>query len=133
MRKEQFFFLFYIILLFWLGGNIITHKMKNYTDDMRASALAEENTRTASQNEILKKYVIYLQTHAFRDKIIKDELGYKRRGETVISITNEETHRTYAVVSEDPIHPITYKQSSVQNTLHNYEKWIYFLFERNKK
>jgi len=133
MRKEQFFFLVYIFILLTLGWNIVTHKMKNYTNDTRQMALEAENTRIVSQNEILKKYVLYLQTQAFRDKIIKDELGYKRKGEQVISITNEETHRTYAAVSEDPIRPILYKESAPQDTMQNYEKWVYFLFERDMR
>jgi len=131
MRKEQVFFLIYIVLLFVLWWGIVTHKMKHYTSDTRQTALQSENTRIAEQNETLKKYVLYLQTQAFRDKIIKDELGYKRRGEQVISITNEETHRTYAVVSENPIRPILYKESAPQDTMKNYEKWMYFLFEKD--
>jgi len=96
---------------------------------------------TVGNEEILEKIedaqltLEYKNTRAYKNKVLKAERWMKNKGEIVISLIEEEQYKKYTqqapVREEEILHQDLLDEQSLLSTMSIYEKWIYFLFQKD--
>lgn len=83
----------------------------------------------------------YKTTRAYRNKILKEQQGLKNKGEKVVYLTSEQKYNKYVQNNEnweekngeEENEKILSPEEKITQSMTNYEKWKYFIFESNKK
>ncbi len=83
----------------------------------------------------------YKTTRAYRNKILKEQQGLKNKWEKVVYLTSEQKYNKYVQNNEnwkwknreEENEKILSPEEKITQSMTNYEKWKYFLFESNKK
>lgn len=128
MKNKHYIFLILIFLILYLLYLIINYKYKEFQINSHIELIEEWNIRVSQKIEDQKKYLEYINTNAYRNKILKEEQSMKNKWENIIFITNESKYNTF--IQEAPIIPTTIKKEvKIQDTMKIPEKWIYFLFQ----
>ena len=112
----QFEYNKYNISLYIKGQKGVINNIKTYLD---------ETTWT----------IKYLNTKAFKNKILKSDDWMKMKWEKVIILTSEKVYKKFSwkkvIKNLDEIKDE--KKYDITSTMSNFEKWIYFLLNKNVK
>jgi len=112
----QFEYNKYNISLYIKGQKGVVNNIKTYLD---------ETTWT----------IKYLNTKAFKNKILKSDDWMKMKWEKVIILTSEKVYKKFSwkkvIKNLDEIKDE--KKYDITSTMSNFEKWIYFLLNKNVK
>lgn len=108
-----------IFVLISVGRSV----MKNYAISQRIAELKQENVRLDQEKSYLNNLIAYYKTDTFKELKAREELGFKRPGEFVLSVPVEEDDREESDKNSfiAPIEPI-------QKPLPNYVKWYNYFF-----
>jgi len=131
MRKEQYIFLIFITIILYLLYLIIDYKYKEYKINNHIEIIQKNNLAMIAQIEKNKETLEYINTKAYKNKVLKEEQAMKNKGEVVIFITNEDKYNKFSKeTSEIEVLPVK-EEKSIQDTMEIKEKWIYFLFNKD--
>lgn len=113
---------------------IVEYKYKEYKIVSKIELLEKENN--AIRKEIIenKEYLEYLNTSAYKNKILKLDQALKSKGEEVVFITTQNFYDKYSVKLNEEVEvdiPLTDSERLNKQDKHNLEKWIYFLFKKD--
>lgn len=136
MTKRQYIFLFLLAILLYLSYTIIKYEYKKYiindykTEQRQIISEIREYIDTA--NNIIE----YKKSPAYKNKILKEQQGYKMKWEKVAYLTHETTYNKFkssapqvpeSNISESP------EAESITQTMTNFQKWIYFLLKKDTR
>ncbi len=128
--KRQYLFLLLVCVILYLSYLIVSYKYKEYQINTRIWFLEETNETLAQEIRKNKETLEYFNTKAYKNKVLKKEQSMKNKWEKVIFITNEEIFQTFTqeevVLSFESIQDI---QPNIYDSMTNYQKWMYFLFQ----
>ncbi len=131
MKKQQYVFLILIALILYFLYLIIQYKYKEYKINAHITVVENTNSKISENIKNNKQQLEYINTKAYKNKILKEEQSMKNKAEVVIFITNEDKYNKFSndnFVTET-IAPI--KEKQVQDNMEIFEKWIYFLFKKD--
>lgn len=131
MRKEQTIFLVLITIILYLLYLIIDYKYKEYKINNHIEVIEHNNTKMTQEIVSYKQNLDYINTKAYKNKVLKEEQSMKNKGEKVIFITNEEKYNTFSLQTTGEETPILQVEKKIQDSMDIYEKWIYFLFKKD--
>ncbi|MDQ7008794.1 MAG: hypothetical protein Q9M94_00705 [Candidatus Gracilibacteria bacterium] len=133
MQKRQYIFLGLMIILFYLSLKIIHFEYKKYTISgyikQQEYIINDVANYLEKSNDTLK----YINTPAFKNKILKGENGKKMKGEEVIILTSETIYNKFSGrnIIENTIIKENKVKVNMTSGMTNFEKWIYFLLNKD--
>ncbi len=135
MKKKQYIFLIMIIIILSLIFYIINYKYKEYKINNYIKKKIELNKEIREKIAIAEEIIEYKKSKAYRNKILKQQQGKKWKWEKVIYLSPEEEYNKYTKsLSKDEIEEKSNKIQDINDitkTMTIYQKWIYFLFEKD--
>ena len=115
---SKFFLVFFVILFLVVLFGLAKGTVKNYQVDSEIVELQKDISQLEKQNQEFKQLVNYLETDSFVEQEAKLKMGYKKPGENLVIIPQEETTEQNIIFNE-------YQQLS------NPAKWwAYFFLNR---
>jgi hypothetical protein len=121
-----------IIVILYLSYLIVNYKYKEYKINNHIEYIKNENKKTSDEIIKSKDSLEYLNTNAYKNKVLEEEQAMKDKGEVVIFITNEEKYNMYTKKeSTDVPSNETYEEKQIYDSMNINEKWIYFIFKKD--
>jgi cell division protein FtsL len=132
--KRQYLFLMLVCIILYLSYLIVSYKYKEYKINTRIDYLEQENSKIAAEIKKNKEMLEYLNTRAYKNKLLKEEQSLKNKWEKVIFITNEEMYNTFAKEPTTQLQEI-YKEEKINiyDSMTTFERWMYFLFKQDTR
>lgn len=127
--KKEYIFLAQIIIIFYLLFLIIDYKYKEYLTNNHIEKTINANNLKKKEIENNKEKLEYINTNAFKNKILKEEQYLKSKSEVIINITNEDTYDKFSKEEPKNINSVVIESHDFQESMSIFQKWIYFLFK----
>jgi len=115
--------MFYLIFL------IIGNTYKNYKVNSKIKLIENYNNQTIQQNDFTKQNIAYINTNAYKEKILKTEQKMINKWEEVIIITPEIKNKIPQIDASEFIAPK--KEEKIPTNMTNPQRWIY-VFTKQK-
>lgn len=123
-----------VCIILYLSYLIVSYKYKEYKINTRIDYLEQENSKIAAEIKKNKETLEYLNTRAYKNKLLKEEQSLKNKWEKVIFITNEETYNTFAKDSQVQLQQVYEEEkTNIYDTMTIFQKWMYFLFKKDTR
>lgn len=114
---------------------VLSYKYTEYKIVQYIDEISLNNQIILDRIEETKLTLEYKNTKAYKNKILKAERWMKNRWEQVISLIEEEQYKKYTQedpnIQEEYVPQSLIDEQSLLSTMSIYEKWIYFLFEKD--
>jgi len=127
--------IFWIILvMFYILYLIIEYKYKEYKINSHIEYIRQLNENIKQQIQTAQEIIEYKKSKAYKNKILKQDLGYKNKAEEVISLITEDKYNKFTKkTTSELINEVdkTNKKEDITYWMTIYEKWIYFLFKKD--
>lgn len=126
--KKEYIFLILISIMLYLLYLIVDHKYKEYKVNTLIENLEVTNENIVKDIEESKEMIVYLNTNAYKDKLLKETQWLKNKWEEVIHITNQKNYNKYTS-SELNINSssILNEEINKYSEYTNFEKWMIFI------
>lgn len=109
---------FCLLALVLLLGNVKFKQWQNEKEiQKQVDSLIAQKQEREKKNEELKQTVEYFSSNAFKEKVARQQLGYKKDGESVFGFSED----AQEIVAAPP----------VQQKIGNPEKWWDYFFNKN--
>ncbi len=133
IMQKQYVFLIILWIILYMMYLIVEYKYKEYKITSKIELLQKKTTQVRDEINEDKDYLVYLNTLAYKNKILKLDQALKSKWEEVVLITSQNFYDKYSVKIEDiPIvEEKTNNELSQIKNKNNLEKWIYFLFKKD--
>lgn len=131
MKKEQYIFLILIAIILYLLYLIIDYKYKEYKINNHIEVIENNNTKMTENITYYKDQLEYINTKAYKNKVLKEEQSMKNKGEVVIFITNEDKYNRFSKDEVSKSTPVVQPERKIQDSMDIFEKWMYFLFNKD--
>lgn len=128
--KKEYLFLIFIVIILYLMYLILDYKYKEYKINMHIEYIEKNNEKMRQLIFKDKETLEYINTKAYKNKVLKEEQSMKNKWESVIFITNEDDYNKFSKSEISEIKPII-EVKKIQDSMEIYEKWIYFLFKKD--
>ncbi len=130
MKKEQYIFLILIAIILYLLYLIVDYKYKEYKINNHIEVIDNNNSKMTENISYYKEQLEYINTKAYKNKVLKEEQSMKNKWEIVIFITNEDKYNRF---SKDEVTLVASPQveRKIQDSMDIFEKWMYFLFNKD--
>lgn len=134
MQKKYLYILVVLIIsatnLMYL---IVREQYKSFKEDMKTNNINKEITSAEARITEKNERLSYKQTNAAIDKSAKNELNRKNPWEEVIKINSEEEVASYKKIDTTEQILTTKKTKNLETmNMTNFEKWMYFIFKKDK-
>lgn len=131
MKKEQYIFLIIIAIILYLLYLIVEYKYKEYKINNHIEIIQNNNDKMTNNIKEYKEQLEYINTKAYKNKVLKEEQSMKNKGEVVIFITNEDKYNKFSKEEISTITPEVKQEKKIQDSMSIFEKWMYFLFKKD--
>ncbi|NUJ98218.1 hypothetical protein HGA92_05555 [Candidatus Gracilibacteria bacterium] len=139
--KKQYIFLSLLFITLYIIYLILSYKYREYKINSNIEYLKSMNEEISLKIDEAESLMEYKTTRAYRNKILKEQQGLKNKGEKVVYLTSEQKYNKYVQNNEngkqkngeEENEKILSPEEKIIQSMTNYEKWKYFLFESNKK
>lgn len=128
--KKEYLFLTFIFIILYLLYLILDYKYKEYKINNHIEYIQENNNKMSSEITKDKETLEYINTKAYKNKILKEEQSMRNKGETVIFITNEDKYNKFSKDETEEVKVIQ-ENKKIQDGMTIYEKWMFFLFDKD--
>lgn len=128
--KKEYLFLVLIVVILYLIYLIIDYKYKEYKINTHIEYIEKSNEKMKQLISENKDILEYINTKAYKNKVLKEEQSMKNKWESVIFITNEDNYNKFSKNEISDIQSIK-ETKQIQDGMEIYEKWIYFLFKKD--
>lgn len=114
-----------LLVVIYIAFSVGRSVLKNYQANQRIKGLEDQLTAAEQEKAYLTNLIAYYKTQTFKELKAREELGWQKPGEHVLSVPveNEETAET-----GKPLGPIV-NQPAPEIPLPNYEKWFNYFFK----
>jgi hypothetical protein len=134
MDKKRYIFLWLLSLLLMLSYLNIKHQYRNY---IREKYYTEERVvidwLSYYINTEAPKLISYYKSPAIKNKILKNDYQLKSKWEIVIKFTKEQIYNKFKTLQtpkkEAP--QLTNEQTSITKWMTNFQKWVFFLINKD--
>ncbi len=106
-------------IIFSVGRSV----MKNYEMNRRITTLKNELAAVEREKSYLRSLIAYYQTDTFKELKAREELGFQREGEKVLSVPVEPEDRTIGAKSA-----LLPDEPEPEKPQPNYQKWYNYFF-----
>jgi len=133
MQKRHYIFLFLLFILLYLSFKIISFEYKKYTISsyIEEQKLVIKNIWDYIKNS--KDTLKYINTFAFKNKVLKQEAWKKMKGEELIVLTSQKVYNKFSwkpvAKKEILFEDTSNNQAENISSMTNFEKWKYFLLK----
>ena len=112
---------------------IVSYKYKEYKINTQIEFIANLNQNIKQGIKKAEDIIEYKNTKSYKNKIIKSQQQKKNKWEKLVYLTTEKKYNKYTkeVVEEVIESEIKNEKENIIDSMKNYEKWIYFLFEKD--
>jgi len=113
--------------------NIISHKLKEYKISEHINIISTLNTQIKENIKKAETIIEYKKSKAYKNKILKQGSWLKNKGEVVVYITPEDKYNKY-ISKKSPDSNQKQKEEIQNSETYNmtiYQKWIWFLFNKD--
>lgn len=128
--KKEYLFLIFIVIILYLMYLILDYKYKEYKINMHIEFIEKNNEKMKQEITNNKEILEYINTKAYKNKVLKEEQSMRNKWESVIFITNEDDYNKFSKNEISDIKPVE-ETKKIQDSMEIYEKWIYFLFKKD--
>ncbi|MDD2908070.1 MAG: hypothetical protein PHH98_05530 [Candidatus Gracilibacteria bacterium] len=135
--KKQYIFVIMIIITLYILYLIGTFKYKEYKINSNIDYITNLNKEISKKIENANQLIDYKKSNAYKNKILKEEQGFKNKNEKVIYLTNEDRYNKFTKDIEEykqEVNDVVEEENNANTDtkeMSTYEKWIYFLFKKN--
>lgn len=129
--KKEYIFLIFIVIILYLLYLIVDYKYKEYKVNVYIDYIENINKKIAYSTQKNKETLEYINTRAYKNKVLKEEQSMKNKWETVIFITNEDKYNKYTKPDNNIDIKSIIQEKKIQDNMNIYEKWVYFLFKKD--
>jgi cell division protein FtsB len=112
-----------LVVLIYVAISVGRSVMKNYAMNQRIQELKNKNIELDQEKEYLGNLIAYYKTDTFKELKAREELGFKRPGEFVLSVPVEADDREI-VDKNSFIAPVEPEKKQIPN----YQKWYNYFF-----
>jgi len=133
MNKKQYIFLFLLTVLLYLSYNIIKFEYNQYSMSMYIASQLETIKKLEKNIERWNEEIKYISSLSYQIKKLKSEDQKKLKWEFVIYLNHEKIYNKFKTikVKENIKKEIIRKKEWITTWMTNYEKWIYYLFNKD--
>lgn len=128
--KKEYLFLVFIIIILYLLYLTLDYKYKEYKINNHIEFIDENNKKMKDEINNNKEILEYINTNAYKNKVLKEEQSMRNKWEVIIFIINEDKYNKFSkdeiIETKDIV-----EKKELQDSMEIYEKWIYFLFKRD--
>lgn len=128
--KKEYLFLVFIFIILYLLYSILDYKYKEYKINNHIAFIEANNNKMMDDIAKNKETLEYINTKAYKNKILKEEQSMKNKWESVIFITNEDKYNKFSKDETETPKPVV-ENKKIQDSMEIQEKWIYFLFKKD--
>lgn len=129
--KRPYIFLIMIFFVLYLSYLIVGYKYKEYKINNHIEYVKNENERISDKINENKESLEYLNTDAYKNKVLKEEQALKNKWETVVFITTENKYNIYTKKEQEQSIISVYQEKPIYDWMNIREKWVYFLFKKD--
>ena len=133
MNKKQYIFLFLLTVLLYLSYNIIKFEYNQYSMSIYFESQLETIKKLEKNIEKWNEEIKYISSISYQIKKLKSEDQKKLKWESVIYLNHEKVYNKFKTVKvkENIKKEILRKKEWITTWMTNYEKWIYYLFNKD--
>lgn len=125
-RTTKIILIVEFILLAYMFYVLSTSLYKSYQVDKFIQQASLENDKLEKANSLLAEDYEYYSSDAYKEKIVKQNLGLVRPGEEVIILAaSNDSYGTPEEAAQDAV-------TKYYNSLSNPKKWYLFFFDRER-
>lgn len=113
---------------------IVFYKYRDFQINAYIGVLGAENAKVEANIERKKRYLAYVKTNAYLDRVAKASQNRKNPGEDAIFLVDAEEVKNYSKIDVERNIIGENRKSSPTIGMSNREKWFYYVFkveERN--
>jgi len=133
MQKRQYIFLLLVILLLYLSFKIFQFEYKKYiiSGYIKEQSITIQNLK--SYLEETTQTLKYINTRAFKNKVLKSEEWMKMKWEEVVVLTSEKIYKKFSwkQIIQNVWATKEKKEYNITSWMTNFQKWIYFLLNKD--
>lgn len=113
--------------------SIIDYKYKDYKISSHIKYIEELNSEISDGIDYAKELIEYKKSNAYINKMLKQDQNYKNEDEVVIYLTTEEKYNKYTnqVEIKQKVKEIVNDEYNITKWMTIYQKWIYFIFQKD--
>lgn len=130
--KRPYIFVIMIVIILYLSYLIVSYKYREFKINNHIEYIEKENEKISKEIKVNKDSLEYLNTNAYKNKVLKEEQALKNKWEVVVFITNEAEYdvftKTWSVsnsLKDD------YKEKNIYDWMDIWQRWIYFIFKKD--
>lgn len=134
--KKEYIFVVLIIAMLYMIYLVLDEKYEDYQINSNNEYLAHLRDTLSEKIQEAEEIIEYKSTSAYKNKILKEHQGMKNKGEQVVTLITEKKYEKYT--KETPIEsdvidiPLTNEESLI-STMTIYQKWKYFLLQKDTR
>ncbi len=112
---------------------IVFYKYRDFQINAYISVLGTENAKVEANIERKKRYLAYVKTNAYLDRVAKASQNLKNPGEDAIFLVDAEEVKNYSKIDVERTIVGEHKKSSPTVGMSNREKWFYYVLRVNDR
>lgn len=131
--KRQYIFLLMIGITLYISYLIITFTYKEYKINSNIEYITILNNEIREKNKKALSIIEYKKTKAYKNKILKEQQSLINKWEKVIYITTEKKYNKFTKEYLPQTEPLNSAKEidSIISYMSIYEKWLYFIFNKD--
>lgn len=111
---------FVVFVCILLGGSLLRNLNTILSTNEEIALAKQKLAEIEEKNKELEKQNLIVGSPAYKEKLIRDQLGYAREGETVLVLPDTEILRKLS--------PIIAENEGGEERIFNWQKWLKLLF-----
>ncbi len=129
--KRPYIFVIMIVIILYLSYLIVSYKYREFKINNHIEYIEKENEKISKEIKINKDSLEYLNTNAYKNKVLKEEQALKNKWEVVVFITNEAEYDVFTKTWSISDIKNDYKEKNIYDWMDIWQKWLYFLFKKD--
>lgn len=129
--KRPYIFVVMIVIILYLSYLIVSYKYREFKINNHIEYIEKENEKISKEIKINKDSLEYLNTNAYKNKVLKEEQALKNKWEVVVFITNEAEYDVFTKTWSISDIKNDYKEKNIYDGMDIWQKWIYFIFKKD--
>ena len=111
-----------IVVILYISLSVSRSVMKNYQINTHIKELENKIQQLELEKNYLQSLITYYKTDTFKELKTREELGYKKEGEHVLSVPVENEQDALNATH------VAARQEDSETHLPNYQKWFKYFF-----
>jgi len=114
------------VLIFFAAYSLIGIVYKNYTVNKQIRSIDDEIKRLEEDNLEKQSEILYYNTDAYTEKLLREKLGYQKEGERIYALPRQDPEREKLIREQQ-------KYQEKEDGKPNIIKWYEFFFKKDNQ